>query len=329
MATISRKLKKAQQPVCIVVHGGAGCIHKKHKSLEDEYLETLAKALKAGHQLLREAENAVEAVTEAVEILENSPLFNAGKGSVYTHNETHELDAAIMEGQRLQAGSVAGISTIKNPIRLARKVMEASKHVMLIGRGAELFGQIQGVEQVDNSYFDTAERLQQIKSIKMNDANVIASSEADDYFKTLSQRLDDRKFGTVGAVAMDQYGNLAAATSTGGVTNKRYGRVGDSPIIGAGTYADNSTCAVSATGEGESFIRCTVARDIAALMEYKGLSVEHAVHEVVHKKLIDHGGEGGIIAVDRNGQIAMDFNTSGMYRGSIDVQGNLQVALYA
>ena len=293
----------------LAVHGGAGTLRRSEISGEQERAvrEALTRALDAGHAILAAGGTSLDAVTEAVAILEDSPLFNAGRGSVYTHDRAHELDASIMNGADLAAGAVAGVRRIRNPIRLARAVMEASDHVMLAGEGAERFAAARGIDFVDNDFFHTDRRLEQLEQAirreRGGDAAIVNPLAADE------------KFGTVGAVALDRHGNLAAATSTGGMTNKRWGRIGDSPVIGAGTYADNASCAVSATGHGEYFIRHAVAHDICARVRYLGESVDVAAATVVGDTLVKAGGSGGVIALDRNGAVAMPFNTEGMYRG--------------
>ncbi|MDP3581501.1 MAG: isoaspartyl peptidase/L-asparaginase [Ignavibacteria bacterium] len=280
----------------LVIHGGAGTILKKNMSPEKEaaYTEKLHEALSTGYKILDSGGTSLDAVNAVINIMEDSPLFNAGKGAVLTEKGEAELDASLMEGKTLAAGAVAGVKHIKNPINLARLVMEKSPHVMMIGDGAEEFAKQNNFELVDNKYFITEERRQQYLKIK---------------------EAQDQKHGTVGCVALDKNGNLAAGTSTGGMMMKKFGRVGDAPIIGAGTYANNNTCAVSATGHGEYFIRLGVARDISSLMEYKNYSLQQAADEVINVKLPKLGGTGGIIAIDRNGNIAMPFNTEGMYRG--------------
>jgi beta-aspartyl-peptidase (threonine type) len=299
----------------IIIHGGAGTIRKDQMTPEREkqYREKLTEAIMAGYAILKDGGSSLDAVVTAVRIMEDSPLFNAGKGAVFTSEGTNELDASIMDGATLKAGAVASLKRIKNPITLARLVMEQSPHVMMVGEGAEAFARQHGVELVDPSYFRTEERWQQLQRAK----------EREKQHRTEAQE----KRGTVGAVALDSRGNIAAATSTGGTTNKKFGRVGDAPIIGAGTYANNATCGVSATGTGEYFIRSVVAHDISALMEYKGLSLKQAAETVIEKvgKL---GGDGGVIALDRNGNIAMPFNTSGMYRAYIDRDGKPVVLIY-
>lgn len=307
------------QKITLVIHGGAGTILKENMTpeLEEAYTAQLEEALRVGYGILESGGTSLDAITETIKILEDSPLFNAGKGAVFTNEGKNELDASIMDGQTMMAGAVASITTIKNPILAARAVMENTDHVMLVGKGAEEFAETQNLEIVTNEYFKTEKRWEQIQKIK---------SQEDDEGLVPSTNTDE-KHGTVGAVALDQYGNLAAGTSTGGMTNKKFGRVGDSPIIGAGTYANNQSCAVSATGHGEFFIRYTVARDIAALMEYQNLSLKDATHQIVKEKLVEVGGSGGIIAVDAQGNYAMPFNTEGMYRG-VAQDGDYQVFIY-
>lgn len=313
--------------IAIAIHGGAGTIRKGNISaeLEGEYRAKLKEALKAGYKILEEEGSSLDAVVAAIQVMEESPLFNAGKGAVFTSDGKNELDAAIMDGETRNAGAVAGVSTIKTPVAAARAVMENSPHVMMVGRGAEQFAKEQGLKIVDPSYFYTEKRYQQLQRIKDTEKQQLDHSEEQG---SLLYEFPDQKFGTVGAVAVDRNGNLAAATSTGGMTNKRYGRVGDVPVIGAGTYADNSTCAVSATGHGEYFIRSVAAYDIAALMKYKSMSLKDAASEVVDKKLVAFGGDGGVIAIDAKGNIAMPFNTSGMYRGSIDTSGKMYIGIF-
>ena len=279
--------------VAIVIHGGAGTILKKNMSDEKErlYKEKLKEAISIGYQILKDGGSSLDAVEQTILILENSPLFNAGKGAVFTHEMKNELDASIMDGSNLNAGAVAGVTIIKNPIKAARAVMEESEHVLLAGKGAESFAIAQNIDTVNPSYFYTEKSANSLK-----------------------RRIENEKHGTVGCVALDINGNLAAGTSTGGMTNKKWGRIGDSPIIGAGTYANNKTCAVSCTGWGEFYIRGVVAHDISAMMEYGGLSLKKAAQKVVHEKLTQLGGTGGIIAIDQKGNIVMEFNTDGMYR---------------
>lgn len=325
--------KKETQNFALVIHGGAGTILKKNMTEEKEnaYKQKLTEALQAGYNVLKDGGTSLDAVQAAIIIMEDSPLFNAGKGSVYTSEETNEMDAAIMDGKTIKAGSVAGIKTIKNPILAARAVMEKSTHVMMIGKGAEEFAQQNGITIVDTSYFYDKDRLQQLRKVKeeerlMNEKNKDKGMNVDsiqnDYLNI------DKKFGTVGAVALDKSGNLASATSTGGMTNKKFGRVGDVPIIGAGTYANNNTCAVSCTGHGEYFIRNVVAYDVSAMMEYKKLSVKKAADEIIYEKLLKQDGRGGLIALDKKGNIAMPFNTEGMYRGFVKADGKIEVFIY-
>lgn len=290
----------------IVIHGGAGTIRQSDLTpeLEAEYLQALNTALDAGETVLKSGGTAAEAVEKAIVVLEDSPLFNAGRGAVFTHDGRNELDASVMDGATQKAGAVAGVTIVKNPIRAALAVMQESQHVLLTGKGAEEFAAAQQLDTVSNAYFFTQKRWDSLKKI-----------QAEEEKTGLLPERTDSKFGTVGCVALDQQGNLFAGTSTGGMTNKRWGRVGDSPIIGAGTYADNATCGVSCTGHGEFFIRYAVAYDVAARMAYLGEGVEAAADFVVNKKLVEKGGEGGLIALDTLGNVAMPFNSEGMYRG--------------
>ena len=301
----------------LAIHGGAGTITPDKLTPEREraYRAALTEALRAGHAVLRDGGEALDAVITAIRLLEDSPLFNAGKGAVFTHDGRNELDAAIMDGRTGNAGAVAGLTRIRNPILLARTVMQHSPHVLLIGEGAEAFADEQGFTFVDPKYFFTQERWEQLRRI-LGDEDT-----------SRARRPDDR-FGTVGAVALDRRGNLAAGTSTGGLTDKRFGRVGDVPIIGAGTYADNVTCAVSATGHGEYFIRSVVAHDISRLIAYRAMPLADAAHHVVMEKLVERGGSGGVIAINRAGEVALPFNTAGMYRGFVRADGTLAVRIY-
>ena len=307
-------------PVAIALHAGAGTINRDSlkPETEQQIRSTLEQALRAGHHVLTAGGSSLDAVTAAVTLLEDSPHFNAGKGAVFNAQGKHELDAAIMDGSNLQAGAVAAVHNIRNPILLARKVMTDSVHVMLVGTGAETFAREHGIAFENDDYFFTGYRWQQLQEARASE-----NPEAQ-----LGSRSPQHWLSTVGAVALDAAGNLAAATSTGGTTNKRWGRVGDSPIIGAGTYADNRSCAVSTTGQGEYFIRATVARDICARVQYLGVSLAQAAQDVVKVQLVEMGGEGGIIALDRQGNIALTFNTSGMYRASIDAAGKVFVGIY-
>ncbi|UCG29028.1 MAG: isoaspartyl peptidase/L-asparaginase [Bacteroidales bacterium] len=291
----------------IVIHGGAGVMDRSRITQEREelYRSKLNEALETGEEALKNGDNAISVVTKVINVLEDSPLFNAGKGAVFTHDGYNELDASIMDGKTLNAGSVAGVRDIRNPINAAKLVMTNSEHVMLSGPGASRFARENGIELVDSSYFFTVER-----------------------WRALQRTINDEETGTVGCVVLDKDGNLAAGTSTGGMTNKKYGRIGDSPIIGAGTYANNATCAVSATGHGEYFIRYTVAHDISTLMEYRGMSLSEAADFVILQKLKEAGGSGGIIAVDKMGNISMSFNSQGMFRGFLKSTGERGVYIF-
>ena len=307
-----------KQLIAIAIHGGAGVIERASLSKEREAAirADLERAVRAGYTRLTAGASSLDAVSAAVLILEDSPYFNAGKGAVYTSDGTHELDAAIMDGARRRAGAVAGVRRVKNPILLARAVMERSEHVMLSGAGAEAFARLQNITLVPPSYFDTPERLEALREAQKLEK-----------LKPKAALAPKAYFGTVGAVAIDQSGDLAAATSTGGMTNKRFGRIGDTPIIGAGTFADRS-CAVSATGHGEYFIRSVVAYDICARVAYRGSSVKQAAETVILDELKSQGGEGGVITMDRSGNIAMPFNSAGMYRASVDVDGHVSVEIF-
>jgi beta-aspartyl-peptidase (threonine type) len=303
----------------IAIHGGAGTLVKGMMTPEKEltYRDALKKALNAGYKILEDGGSSVEAVEMSVVVLEDSPLFNAGKGSVFTATETHEMDASIMDGKTLNAGAVSLISGIKNPVSLAKDVMQKSEHVFLAGDGAMQFAKKLNYKIEEDFYFYDKFRHDQWIEIKDTD-----SFQLDHSVKK------DSKFGTVGAVACDQNGNIAAATSTGGMTNKKWGRVGDSPMIGAGNYANNKTCAISCTGSGEFFIRGVVAYDVACLMEHKNMTLKEASEEVIHKRILEIKGDGGLIAVDTKGNIAMPFNTEGMYRASKSSNGKEEVLIY-
>jgi L-asparaginase / beta-aspartyl-peptidase len=308
----------------LVVHGGAGTIERSEMTpqREREYRAGLERALTAGYEILKRGGSSLDATEAAVRVLEDDPHFNAGKGAVFTSVGTNEMDAAIMDGKTLNAGAVASLKHIQNPVSLARLVMEKSGHVMLDGEGAEAFAKVNGIQLLpDQKYFFTQERWEALQKIKAAEKSGGGAGEKK-YLIT-----DQDRHGTVGAVALDQNGNLAAATSTGGTTNKRAGRVGDSPVIGAGTYANNTTCAVSATGDGEYFIRATVAHDVSALMEYCVMSLQEAAQSVLDK-VAKLGGSGGLIAIDRQGDVALPFNTSGMYRGYVDPNGKFVVEIY-
>jgi beta-aspartyl-peptidase (threonine type) len=329
--------------VVLGIHGGAGVTKKEMTPELEKHLRAgLEQALKEGYATLKKpGSTSLDAVETAIRVLEDNPWFNAGKGAVFTHDGRNELDASIMEGQMKKAGAVAGVTVVKNPISAARAVMEKTKHVMLIGHGAEVFARDAGLEIVDPKYFWTEERWKQLQDNLEKERE--ASGKKSDAKKEPAKkergnsenqgaeiRLDrpGYEWSTVGAVAVDAAGNLAAGTSTGGMSNKQYGRIGDSPIIGAGTYADNRSCAVSCTGHGEFFIRYAVSHDIAKLMEYKGLSVQQAADEVIRRKLKDAGGEGAAIALDPKGNFAMSHNTEGLYRGYVTSDGKMTVMLF-
>jgi len=297
-------------PITIVIHGGAGALERGRYSPEQEaaFKSKLAEALKSGYAVLESGGEAVDAVEAAILLMEDSPLFNAGKGAVFDAAGVNELDAAIMDGKNGQAGAIAGVTHVKNPIKLARAVMDHSRHVMMIGRGAEKFAKEQDIELVKRSYFFTEGRWQAYKKAKKKEK----AEKKNDASSSLNF---DSKYGTVGAVALDKNGNIAAGTSTGGLTLKRYGRVGDSPIVGAGTYASNRSCGVSATGTGEYFIRFTIARDICAEIEFNGKTAETAANKLIHDTLENAGGDGGVIVLTPSGDYALDFNTAGMFRG--------------
>ena len=304
----------------LVIHGGAGTLNKSQftQALEAKYKSGLDSALQVGNAILEKGGTALDAVEATVKVLENNPLFNAGKGAVFTNEGVNELDAAIMDGKTLAAGSIAGVRTIKNPITAARAVMEKSEHVLLSGRGAEAFAAAQGIEMVDPSYFYTPERWKGLQRAKQRDSlDALKKAGQTAYAVELDEQRRKDKYGTVGAVALDMHGNLAAATSTGGMTNKKWGRIGDAPIIGSGTYANNNTVAISCTGWGEYFLRLVMAKSISDRMEFGGQSLALASETLVMKELPALGGDGGLIAVDKNGNIALPFCTEGMYRGFI------------
>lgn len=320
-------VRMSSLPITLAVHGGAGRITPAALTAEKEaaHRADLAAALVAGYRVLAAGGGAVDAVVAAVTALEDSPLFNAGRGAVFTHEERNELDAAIMDGATGAAGAVAGVTTVKNPVAAARLVMTCSPYVLLSGRGAEQFAAARGAEIVDPAYFHTPERYAQLERARAHDCTEL---DHDGASRGAAEDPEGDHYGTVGAVALDSRGNLAAATSSGGLTNKKYGRIGDSPIIGAGTYAENAAAAVSTTGVGEAFLRAVAAYDIAALVKYRGLSVQEAAEEVITKRIPAAGGRGGAIALDRLGRLAMVFNTGGMYRGVVRHDGIPQVAIY-
>ena len=304
----------------IVIHGGAGTMSRKEmtKEMDSMYRNKLEEVIRVGYLILKNGGTSQEAVEKSINLLEDSPLFNAGKGAVLNSNGEIELDASFMNGKTLNAGAIVGVKTIKNPISAAIKVMENSPHVMFFGSGAEEFAMKEGLEIVDPNYFFTKKRIDELKRIKLDEKK---SSFLNDELKSI-------KYGTVGCVALDKKGNLAAGTSTGGMTNKKWNRIGDVPIIGAGNYANNKTCAISATGWGEFFIRNVVAHDISALMEYKGLKISEASKIVINEKVAKLGGDGGVIGIDKNGNIAMEMNTNGMYRAHMNSKGDIVVKIY-
>ena len=305
----------------IVIHGGAGTMSREEmtKEMDSIYRKKLEEVIKVGYSILKNGGTSQEAVEKSINLMEDSSLFNAGKGAVLNSNGEIELDASFMDGKTLNAGAIVGVKTIKNPISAAIKVMENSPHVMFFGKGAEQFSKMQGLEIVDPNYFFIQKRIDELKRIKLKEKK---SSFVHDELKNI-------KYGTVGCVALDKKGNLAAGTSTGGMTNKKWNRIGDVPIIGAGNYANNKTCAISATGWGEFFIRNVVAHDISALMEYKGLKISEASKIVINEKVAKLGGDGGVIGIDRNGNIAMEMNTNGMYRAHMNSKGDIVVKIYS
>ena len=315
------ELKQKPAKFGIALHGGAGVIRKENMSdsLQKMYELKLEEAIRVGHEILASGGKAEEAVMHTINILEDSPLFNSGKGAVFNADGINELDASIMHGGSLNAGAVASVTRVKNPINLAFEVMENSEHVLLSGEGAEVFAKMQGIELVENEYFHTDGKKASLQRSKESEQTAF-------YFK--DELLQNNKYGTVGCVALDQEGNLVAGTSTGGMTNKKYGRIGDSPIIGAGTYANNLTCAISATGHGEFFIRNVVAYDISALMQYQNLSLEQASKIVIQEKLSNLGGRGGIVGIDHLGNVVMEFNTPGMYRAQMNAEGELKIGMF-
>lgn len=315
---------QSDSPIAIAIHGGAGTILRENLTPEVEQAcrDKLAEAVRAGHAILEAGGSSRQAVIAAIRVMEDSELFNAGKGAVFTHDGRVELDASIMEGNQLNAGAIASVTRVKNPILLADKVLSESPHVMLVGEGAEVFAKNRDIELVDNSYFHTERRRKALQRAIDHEAQTL-SEDADD----TPVIVDDKK-GTVGAVALDRDGNLAAGTSTGGMTNKRFGRVGDSPIIGAGTYADNRAGAISATGHGEYFIRAAVAHDICARVLYKEVSLQAAADEVIKSRLVHMGADGGIIGLSPAGEVVFSFNSKGMYRAAINTDGKLTTGIF-
>lgn len=324
----------------IVIHGGAGTIKKENMTpdLEQQYNDKLTEAIKTGHDILKNGGTSMDAVEATIRIMEDSPLFNSGKGAVFTHDGINSLDASFMDGETLNAGAIAGVTTVKNPISLARKVMTDSDHVLLSGDGADAFAkalQDPNIEIVSNSYFYTENRFNGLQRVLAREKEMEMEKASMEDNKTAMRKLElkdpyfnDSKYGTVGCVALDKNGNIAAGTSTGGMTNKRYGRIGDSPIIGSGTYANNATCGVSSTGHGEYFIRAQVAYDISALMEYSGMTLKEATDKVIQDKLVKLGGTGGIVALDHYGNVSMEFNTPGMYRAMMNDKDELVVGMF-
>jgi len=312
----------------IIIHGGAGTILKKNLTDEREaaYKAKLKEAITVGYTILKNGGTSADAVLKTIQVMEESPLFNAGKGAVFTHEETNELDASFMDGKTLNAGAVAGVTNVKSPIELAIKVMTDSDHVMLSGQGASNFAKEKGLELVDPSYFYTEKRFKSLQRIKNKEKTQLDHDDKKAAFYDAD--IKNAKFGTVGCVALDKQGNIAAGTSTGGMTNKRWGRIGDAPIIGSGTYANNKTCGVSATGWGEYFIRSQVAYDISAQMEYQQKTLKEATENVIQHKLTKLGGTGGVVALDKNGNMSFEFNTSGMYRASMNDKGEVIVKIY-
>ncbi|WP_417784942.1 isoaspartyl peptidase/L-asparaginase family protein [Tenacibaculum sp.] len=327
--TTSNKQKNTSvNEFAIIIHGGAGTILKKNMTPEKEtaYKTKLEEAIRTGYEILKNGGSSGDAVVKTIQVMEESPLFNAGKGAVFTHEETNELDASFMDGKTLNAGAVAGVKDIKSPIEAARTVMTNSDHVMLSGIGASQFAKEQGLEIVDPSYFYTENRFKSLQRIKDKEKTALDHNDKEAAFYDAD--IKNSKFGTVGCVALDKEGNISAGTSTGGMTNKRWGRIGDSPIIGSGTYANNKTCGVSSTGWGEYFIRSQVAYDISAQMEYQQKSLKEATKDVIQNKLTKLGGTGGVVALDKNGNMSFEFNTAGMYRASMNDKGDLIIKIY-
>ncbi|MCF6167824.1 isoaspartyl peptidase/L-asparaginase [Lutibacter sp.] len=318
--------KRKPNSFAIVIHGGAGGIKREYftKEQQEAYVQKLREALDAGYKVLENGGISLNAIEAAINVMEDSPLFNAGKGAVYNSEGNQEMDAAIMDGKTLNAGAVAGVNHIKNPILAARIVMDSSKHVLLSGKGAEIMAKKYGIEMVDSSYFFTQKRLNQLRKIQGKEKMQLDHTA----FLIKNELIDDHKYGTVGAVAIDKNGNIAAGTSTGGMTNKKFGRIGDVPLIGAGTYANNLTCGISATGTGEYFIRTVASHDVSSLIQYKKLSPKEALHTVLFDKIGKLGGEGGMILIDKNGDVYWDFNSTGMFRGYKKSTGESKIAMF-
>ena len=327
-ASAEKTALEKQSEFAIIIHGGAGTILRGNlsKKKEKAYRDKLEEAIRTGYTILKNGGTSQLAVVKTIQVMEASPLFNAGKGAVFTHEETNELDASFMDGETLNAGAVAGVKNVKSPIELAVKIMTDSEHVMLSGEGASIFAKEKGLEMVDPAYFYTERRFKSLQRIKNR-----AKTELDNNDKKAAfydTDIKNAKFGTVGCVALDKNGNIAAGTSTGGMTNKRWGRIGDAPIIGSGTYANNKTCGVSSTGWGEYFIRSQVAYDISAQMEYQKKTLKEATKDVIQNKLTKLGGTGGVVALDKKGNMSFEFNTAGMYRASMNDTGELVLKIY-
>ncbi|UMB60609.1 isoaspartyl peptidase/L-asparaginase [Lutibacter sp. A80] len=326
--TSDKNIEATKDPnsFAIVIHGGAGGIKPEYftKAQQEAYTQKLEEALNAGYTVLDNGGISLDAIQAAINIMEDSPLFNAGKGAVYNSDGNQEMDAAIMDGNTLNAGAVAGINHIKNPILAARIVMDSSKHVLLSGKGAEIMAKKYGIEMVDSSYFFTEKRMNQLKKLQGKTTTTLDHTA----FLIKNELIDDHKYGTVGAVAIDKNGNIAAGTSTGGMTNKKYGRIGDVPIIGAGTYANNLTCGISATGTGEYFIRTVAAHEVSNLIKFKKFSPDNALNEVLFNQIGPLGGEGGMILIDKHGDVYWDFNSSGMFRGYKKSNGESKIAMF-
>ena len=327
-ASAEKTALEKQSEFAIIIHGGAGTILRGNlsKKKEKAYRDKLEEAIRAGYTILKNGGTSQLAVVKTIQIMEASPLFNAGKGAVFTHEETNELDASFMDGETLNAGAVAGVKNVKSPIELAVKIMTDSEHVMLSGEGASIFAKEKGLEMVDPAYFYTERRFKSLQRIKNRAKTELDSDDKKAAFYDTD--IKNAKFGTVGCVALDKHGNIAAGTSTGGMTNKRWGRIGDAPIIGSGTYANNKTCGVSSTGWGEYFIRSQVAYDISAQMEYQKKTLKEATKDVIQNKLTKLGGTGGVVALDKNGNMSFEFNTAGMYRASMNEAGELVLKIY-
>jgi len=327
-ASAEKTALEKQSEFAIIIHGGAGTILRGNlsKKKEKAYRGKLEEAIRTGYTILKNGGTSQLAVVKTIQVMEASPLFNAGKGAVFTHEETNELDASFMDGETLNAGAVAGVKNVKSPIELAVKIMTDSEHVMLSGEGASIFAKEKGLEMVDPAYFYTERRFKSLQRIKNRAKTKLDNNDKKAAF--YDSDIKNAKFGTVGCVALDKNGNIAAGTSTGGMTNKRWGRIGDAPIIGSGTYANNKTCGVSSTGWGEYFIRSQVAYDISAQMEYQKKTLKEATKDVIQNKLTKLGGTGGVVALDNKGNMSFEFNTAGMYRASMNDAGELVLKIY-